>query len=661
MAEEYGLVNDQQEENNVQAIEETAEQTDSVVENAIEQEQSAEDIEQSILDETDQNNVADMTEDAESEEEVAEVESESEIDAEVVEVKADDEIETVIEATEAEESEQVVESAEPITIEDVEAVVDTVEQEIPLKDDGDIDFENFIDNIPELKRGMTVTGTLTSYDDDFVYVDVGDKSEGKVKIHEFRGDPDFDIDKACMERQTVEVYVRKIRMTDTGKEIELSKAQVDFNKHKDVVEKAFKDKTPLTVKVNNVVRDGVIASFGSVDMYIHRTQLELQIVEDLTPYLNQELDVLVTQYDDTKRRLRVSASRRSLIQRERREKAKQFWETIEEGKEYEGVVRNLTDFGAFVDIGGVDGLVHISELSWERIDKPSDVVSVGDHILVRVLDFDKDKNRVSLGFKRPENDPYRDLENRFPVGSIVRGVVVRMFPFGAFVEIAPGVDALCHISQISDYRLNRPEDVLQEGMEIDARVLDVSNEERKISISIREVEPINPENVEDLQQQATAKPRKRRPRRDENKQRQQSQVDDRQSDSTTAYTDVPAGGSTLSAVADIIYTDNSEPVVEDEIEAVEITETTIDSFEEKAEEVTEADVADEAEAEAVIATDAIEVADETGEEVAEAEVADDAEVDAEAVIDTEVTEVVEETTETNEKLEEPSVEEEVVE
>lgn len=601
MAEEYGLVNDQQEENNVQALEETAEQTDSVVGDVIEQEQTAEDVEQNTSDETDQVNAADLTENTEDESEVA--------------------------------AEEVVEISEPLTIEDVEAAdVAAAEKELPLKDDGDIDFENFIDNIPELKRGMTVTGTLTSYDDEFVYVDVGDKSEGKVKIHEFRGDPDFDLDKACVERQAVEVYVRRIRMTDSGKEIELSKAQVDFNKHKDVVEKAFKEKTPLTVKVNNVVRDGVIASFDSVDMYIHRTQLDLQIVEDLTPYLNQEIDVLVTQYDDTKRRLRVSASSRSLIQRERREKARNFWDSIEEGKEYEGVVRNLTDFGAFVDIGGVDGLVHISELSWERIDKPSDVVSVGDHILVRVLDFDKDKNRVSLGFKRPENDPYRDLENRFPIGSIVRGVVVRMFPFGAFIEIAPGVDALCHISQISDYRLNRPEDVLQEGMEIDARVLDVNNDERKISISIREVEPINPENVEDLQEQMPAKQRKRRTRRDENRQKQQTQADDRQSDSTTAYSDVPSGGSTLSALADITYSDSS---VEFATIAEPEAETIIDTVEETAEEVveeaevTEAEVAPEPEAEeseAITETvEEVEAAPET-EEKFETSVAEDKEV-----------------------------------
>lgn len=490
-------------------------------------------------------------------------------EVEVVEQDEQAEVTNVEESTEQEEQQE----TEVLTLEDVEeTVTEDDSEELPLNENGDIDFEDYIEGIPELKRGTTVTGTITSYDDEYVYVDVGDKSEGKVRIHEFRGDPDFDLDKACAEHKPVEVFVRKIHTSDTGKEIELSKSRVDFNKHKEIVEQAYKDKTPLKVKVTNVVRDGVIGSFGSVDMYIHRTQLELQIVEDLTPYLNQELDVLVTQFDPNRRRLRVSASRRTLLQTQRREKSKELWENIEVGKEYEGIVRNLTDFGAFVDIGGVDGLVHISELSWERIDKPSDVVSVGDRILVRVLDFDKDRNRVSLGFKRPENDPYRDLSGRFPVGSIVRGVVVRMFPFGAFIEIAPGVDALCHISQISDYRLNRPEDVLLEGMEVDARVLDVNDEERKISISIREVEPINPENVEELQQQEAPK-RKRRPRRDD-KQKQVVKQKDDDAETKNAYSDVPTGGSTLSSLAAITYTDKdeaeTEEVVAEEAETEEV-------------------------------------------------------------------------------------------
>ncbi|MDW7659445.1 MAG: S1 RNA-binding domain-containing protein, partial [Bacillota bacterium] len=365
------------------------------------------------------------------------------------------------------------------------------------QESGDISFTDFIDNIPHLKRGITVRGTIIRYDNEHVYVDVRDKSEGRIPRHEFDGDPDFDLDEAVENHKDIDVYVRNIRNSDLGKEIILSKARVDFTKYKALIEEAYNDKTPISVKVVNVVKDGVIASYGGVDIYVHRTQLEMGIVEDLEPYRGQTLEILVTQYDPDKKRLRVSGSRRALLSMERRAKADELWQSIVVGNEYDGIVRSLTDFGAFVDIGGVDGLVHVSELSWNRIRHPSEVVNVGDEIHVYVKDFDADRKRISLGYKKTEDDPYHDVESRFPVGSIVRGTVVRMFPFGAFVEIAPGVDALCHISQIANVRLNKPNEVLNEGMEVDARVLEVSNDSRRISISIKEVEPINPPGYED--------------------------------------------------------------------------------------------------------------------------------------------------------------------
>ncbi|MGI6298730.1 MAG: bifunctional 4-hydroxy-3-methylbut-2-enyl diphosphate reductase/30S ribosomal protein S1 [Saccharofermentanales bacterium] len=360
------------------------------------------------------------------------------------------------------------------------------------QDQNDFSFSDFIDNIPQLKRGATVKGIIVRYDNDNVYVDVRDKSEGKIPRHEFDGDPDFDLDEAIANHTEIDVYVRNIRNSDMGKEIILSKARVDFGKYKGLIEEAFNEKTPIQVKVVNIVKDGVIATYGGVDIYIHRTQLEMGTVTDLEPYKGETLDILVTQYDPDKKRLRVSGSRRALLNSLRKEKAEEVWKTIEVNKEYCGVVRSLTDFGAFVDIGGVDGLVHVSELSWKRIRHPSEIVNVGDEIDVYVKDFDPERKRISLGYKRLEDDPYHDVEERFPVGSIVHGTVVRMFPFGAFVEIAPGVDALNHISQISNYRLSKPGDVLHEGMEIDARVLEVSNEARRVSISIKEVEPIDP-------------------------------------------------------------------------------------------------------------------------------------------------------------------------
>ena len=218
-------------------------------------------------------------------------------------------------------------------------------------------------------------------------------------------------------------------------------------------------------------------------------------VDNLEDYKGKTIEILVTQFDPEKKRMRVAGSRRVLLNRERAAKAAEVWNTLAVGDIREGVVRSLTDFGAFVDIGGVDGLVHVSELSWNRIKHPSEVIKVGDHIQVYVKEFDPERKRISLGYKRIEDDPYHDIETRFPIGTIVHGKVVRMFPFGAFVEIADGVDALCHISQISTARRAKPSEVLKEGMEVDARVMEVSNEQRRISISIKEVAPIDPIDV----------------------------------------------------------------------------------------------------------------------------------------------------------------------
>ncbi len=357
----------------------------------------------------------------------------------------------------------------------------------------EFNFGDYVDNIPQLRKNATVRGAITSADNEFVYVDVHDKSEGRIPRHEFLSDPDFDLDAAIEAHEEIEVYVRSVRNSDMGKEILLSKAHVDFGKYKAQVEEAYENKIPVTVKITGVVKDGVIANYGGVDIYIHRTQLDLLTVEDLDSYRGRSVEILVTQYDPDKRRLRVSGSRRALLNMMRKEKASEVWDAIEVGARYDGIVRSLTDFGAFVDIGGVDGLVHVSELSWNRIRHPSEVVSVGDKISVYVKDFDPEKKRISLGYKKVEDDPYHNVEERFPVGTIVHGKVVRMFQFGAFIELESGLDALCHVSQISNVRLTKPEDVLSEGMEVVARVLDVNNDTRRISVSIKEVEPIDPD------------------------------------------------------------------------------------------------------------------------------------------------------------------------
>jgi len=527
-----------------------------------------------------------------------------------------------------EEPQEQLEEPQELTTEEL---IEEIQEETP--EQPEVDFSEFIDNIPELKKGSIVKGRIVRYDEDYVYVDVRDKTEGRIPIREFKTDPDIDLEQACQEHMELDVYVRNIRSSDMGKEINLSKARVDFVKHKEQVEQAFKEKTPLTVKVIKIVRDGVITAYGSINIYIHSTQLELSRVENLEPYMDKTFDILVTQFDPNRRRLRVSGSRRSLLQRNRREKSREIWDTIEVGDVYEGVVRNLTNFGAFVDIGGVDGLVHISELSWQRVRHPSDVLSVNDVIEVHVMDFDRERKRISLGYRKKEDDPYADLEKRFPLGMIVRGVVVRMFPFGAFINIAPGVDALCHISQISEYRLNTPNEVLEEGMEVDARVVEVSDETRRVSVSIRDVEPINPDPDSEIVKRAEERKEQRPPRR-----RGKRQESD--SDTATTYVDRPSSSS-LSQLADFtavtqegsdLIESLKEATSEDKAEKTEVKEEATEVVEEAAEETVE-----EA-AEEVVEEAAEEVVEEATEEVvkeATEEVVEEATEEAEAEVEVE--------------------------
>lgn len=462
----------------------------------------------------------------------------------------------------------------------------------------DLNFEEFVDSIPQLKKGTVVKGNVIRYDSDYVYVDVKDKSEGRIPLSEFGSD--FDLEAAANDHSEIEVYVRNIRNTDQGKEISLSKSRVDYTKDKEIVEQAYNDKTPLMVRVKHIVKDGLIAAHGHIDIYVHRTQIETQPVKELEPYLGQSFEILVTQFEPDKRRLRVAGSRRTLLQKERRRKANEIWASMEVGEEYEGTVRNLTDFGAFVDLGGVDGLVHISELSWGRIKHPSEVVQVGDKIPVFVREFDPEKKRVSLGYRRAEMDPYKDVETRFPVGSIVRGIIVRIFAFGAFIEIDPGVDALCHISQISDYHLTKPNEVLEVGMEVDARVLEVSNEARRISVSIRDVEPINPV-------------------RDEPPARSRRSSRDEFSDLPSSYSDTKYSSS-LGDIATFTSFDADQDDAETEAAVEETAEEAVEaSVEETAEESIEAAVDEAVENIAADVVEATETADETVEEAAEVE------------------------------------------
>ena len=363
-------------------------------------------------------------------------------------------------------------------------------------------FAEALEQLASIRRNAVVKGEITSADADFVYVDVHDKSEGKIPRREFTNDPDFDLEKAIEDHQEITVVVKSIKNSDQGKEIILSKSQVDFEKNKAAVQEAFENKTPIDVKIVSVVKDGIIGSYGGVDIYIHKTQIAAGNPGELKDYVGQTLTIRVTKFDTEKHRLRISGSHRIIESDERKAKAEEVWNSIEVGKHYKGIVRSLPDFGAFIDIGGVDGLCHISELSWKKIRKPSEVLSIGDEVDVFVKEFDPESKKISLGYKKEEDDPYYDIENRVPVGSTIKGTVVRLTDFGAFVQLEPDLDALCHVSQISSQRLDKPSDVLKIGDEVMAKVIKIQPESRRISISIKEVQPIDPELPEEAAEEA---------------------------------------------------------------------------------------------------------------------------------------------------------------
>lgn len=246
----------------------------------------------------------------------------------------------------------------------------------------------------------------------------------------------------------------------------------------------------IKVLVKEAVNGGLVASFKGIRVFIPASHVELFHVDNLNQYVNQELEVNLIEFKEEKKGTRIVASRRQLLKLEKENKEKATWDSLKKDTIVEGEVKRLTDFGAFVDVQGVDGLLHVSEVSWGRVEKPGDVLKIGQKVKVYILDLDKENKKLSLSMKKAVEDPWNNVDIKYPVGNIVLGKVVRFANFGAFVELEPGVDALVHISQISHKRINKPEDVLSIGEEIKAKILEVNKENKKIGLSIKEVDEI---------------------------------------------------------------------------------------------------------------------------------------------------------------------------
>lgn len=332
-----------------------------------------------------------------------------------------------------------------------------------------------------LNTGEKVTGTVVAVSTTDVQVDLGVKHTAYIPLGELSDDPNYDVAANVHPGDEIEAVV--VRVNDGEGTVTLSKKRVDQLKGWETVEKAYEEHTVVEGTIVEENRGGVVATAFGVRVFIPASQTGVPKDQPMSQLVKTKQSFYITEIN--RQRKRVVGSIRQIQQEARKAAAEQIWSTIEVGNEYEGTVKSLTSYGAFVDIGGVDGMVHISELSWGRIKHPSEVVNVGDKVKVFVIGLDKENRKISLGYKREEDNPWNVFKSKYGVGDVAEVKILKFMPFGAFAEIVPGVDGLIHISQIADHRIAKPEDVLEVGQQVEAKIIDINDEKKKVSLSIR--------------------------------------------------------------------------------------------------------------------------------------------------------------------------------
>ena len=336
-------------------------------------------------------------------------------------------------------------------------------------------------SIKTLNTGDKVTGVVTGITATEVNVDLGTKHAGYIPLSELSDDPSVKPEDIVKVGDEIETYV--MRVNDVEGVATLSKKRLDSVKNWDTIEAAVEEKTILEGTVTEVNKGGIVVNVKGIRVFVPASQTGKPRGADLSEMVKEQVKLRITEVNRSRRR--VVGSIRSVLAEERAAKAAEVWANIEEGKHYEGTVKSLTSYGAFVDIGGVDGMVHVSELSWSRIKNPAEVVSVGDKVNVYVISFDAEKKKISLGMKDRNEDPWEKFTSTYEVGSVASVRVVKLMTFGAFAEIVPGVDGLIHISQIADHRIEKPGDELEEGQIVDVKITDIDYDRKKVSLSIR--------------------------------------------------------------------------------------------------------------------------------------------------------------------------------
>ena len=335
-----------------------------------------------------------------------------------------------------------------------------------------------------IQRNDIVKGEVIFVTDEEVMVNINYKSDGIIEQNELAKDPDLKPKDLYKEGDEIEVYV--INIDDGEGNVVLSTKRVEEFKKWEELEESFETEEILEAEILRVVKGGLIAIVEGVNGFMPASHISVNYVSNLDKFKDKTLRVRILDIDKQKRRMILS--RKIVEQEELEEKREKLWESLEIDETIEGVVRRLTDFGAFVDLGGVDGLIHISDLSWHRVKHPSEVVSPNDKVEVKVLDFDKDKNRISLGLKQTIEEPWTVFKDNAEIGDIVEGTVVNLLDFGAFIRLEEGVDGLLHVSQISQDHVNQPSDVLNTGDKVSVKIIDIDEDEKRISLSMKAIE-----------------------------------------------------------------------------------------------------------------------------------------------------------------------------
>ena len=326
-----------------------------------------------------------------------------------------------------------------------------------------------------------MTGIVTAINATDITVDLGVKQAGYIPTTELSDDPTYVVADNIHVGDEVEAFV--VRVNDVEGWIMLSKKRLDAVKNWEVLEAAVESKEAMDGIIVDQNKGGVVALVKGIRVFIPASQTGLPREASFDSMMKTTQKLRITEVNT--QRHRVVGSIKALLNESRKEAQAKIWETIEVGTVYQGVVKSFTSYGAFVDIGGVDGMVHISELSWGRVKHPSDVLTIGQEVEVYVIALDAEKKKISLGYRKAEDNPWAKFTSTYAEGDVANVKVVKFMPFGAFAEVLPGVDGLIHISQIADRRIGKPEEVLQVGQMVDAKIIGIDEDKKKISLSIR--------------------------------------------------------------------------------------------------------------------------------------------------------------------------------